>query len=148
MKTKLINRNPRLQTLLFILTLFFSITSFSQSNNCEAYAGTLTADDELVTIMDGTATISATPNGDMYVPDDFMVIYGLTQGEELLLIAGSHTPEFQVTEPGDYTIHTLVYNPDTANLGLISLGSTTGFDVNGYLIQGGGMICASLDVAG
>ncbi|MFD2543667.1 T9SS type A sorting domain-containing protein [Lacinutrix gracilariae] len=148
MKAKLINRNSRLQNLLFILTLFFSITSFSQSNNCEAYAGTLTANDELVTIMDGTATISATPNGDMFVPDDFMVIYGLTQGEELLLLAGSHTPEFQVTEPGNYTIHTLVYNPDTANLGLINLGSTTGFDVNAYLIQGGGMICASLDVAG
>ncbi|MBK9274589.1 MAG: hypothetical protein IPM49_08635, partial [Flavobacteriales bacterium] len=28
------------------------------------------------------------------------------------------------------------------------LGVTTGFDVNGLLVQGGGSICASLDVPG
>jgi hypothetical protein len=41
-----------------------------------------------------------------------------------------------------------VYDPQTLDLGIVQLGVTTGFDVNGLLIQGGGAICASLDVAG
>ena len=34
------------------------------------------------------------------------------------------------------------------DLGSVQLGSTTGFDVNALLFQGGGSICGSLDVAG
>jgi hypothetical protein len=41
-----------------------------------------------------------------------------------------------------------VYDPNTLDLSIIVFGVTTGFDVNGLLIQGGGTICASLDVAG
>ena len=37
---------------------------------------------------------------------------------------------------------------ETLDLGIVVLGETTGFDVNGLLVQGGGSICASLDVAG
>ncbi|MBK6543201.1 MAG: hypothetical protein IPG10_18330 [Flavobacteriales bacterium] len=53
-----------------------------------------------------------------------------------------------MTEDGLYTIHTLVYDPNTLDLTIVELGVTTGFDVNGLLVQGGGAICASLDVAG
>ncbi len=53
-----------------------------------------------------------------------------------------------MTEGGSYTIHTLVYDPNTLDLSIVVPGVTTGFDVNGLLIQGGGSICASLDVAG
>ncbi len=42
----------------------------------------------------------------------------------------------------------MVYNPDTLDLGIVQIGQTTGFDVNGLLQQGGGDICASLDVQG
>jgi hypothetical protein len=55
---------------------------------------------------------------------------------------------FTVTSGGTYTIHTLVYNPATLDLSIVTPGVTTGFDVNGLLVQGGGTICASLDVAG
>ncbi|MBK6543652.1 MAG: hypothetical protein IPG10_20825 [Flavobacteriales bacterium] len=51
-----------------------------------------------------------------------------------------------MTEDGLYTIHTW-YDP-TLDLTIVELGVTTGFDVNGLLVQGGGAICASLDVAG
>jgi hypothetical protein len=34
------------------------------------------------------------------------------------------------------------------DLSIVKPGVTTGFDVNGLLIQGGGKICAGLDVAG
>ena len=47
-----------------------------------------------------------------------------------------------------YTIHTLVYDPTTLDLSIVVPGTTTGFDVNALLIQGGGTICAALDVNG
>ena len=57
-------------------------------------------------------------------------------------------PSFTVNQIGLYRIHTLVYDPATLNLGVVVFGQTTGFDVNSLLIQGGGSICASLDVQG
>lgn len=34
------------------------------------------------------------------------------------------------------------------DLGIVEIGVTTGVDVNGLLVQGGGNICAALDVPG
>src|SRR5690606_23863714 len=42
----------------------------------------------------------------------------------------------------------LVYDPLTLDLSIVEIGVTTGFEVNALLIQGGGEICASLDVVG
>ena len=113
-------------------------------------SGTLTLDGDNPTLVcDGDmAMISATPDGNINVPAGFEVIYVLTEGAGLVLIDANPTPEFNVAAPGDYTIHTLVYDPNTLDLNIIVFGTTTGFDVNGLLIQGGGDICASLDVAG
>ncbi|MEO8587970.1 MAG: T9SS type A sorting domain-containing protein [Flavobacteriales bacterium] len=115
---------------------------------CDADAGTITADASEACLVGGSATISATPDGNANVPAGFLTVYALTQGPELLIINASLTPSFDVTAVGDYTIHTLVYDPNTLDLGLIEFGVTTGFDVNALLIQGGGDICASLDVTG
>ena len=115
---------------------------------CTANAGTLTADVSPVCLLNAEATLSATADGNAVVPVDYQTAYVLTQGPELLIIAAGGTPEFTVTAAGDYTIHTLVYDPLTLDLGIVEFGVTTGFDVNGLLIQGGGTICASLDVAG
>ena len=124
-------------------TLTFTIT-----DECSAFAGTLTADSSPVSLIDGGATISATPNGDINVPEGYSSIYVLTQGEGLVIVNAGAEPSFTVTESGNYTIHTLVYNPDTLDLGIVQIGQTTGVDVYGLITEGGGEICASLDVAG
>ncbi|WP_417195964.1 T9SS type A sorting domain-containing protein [Bizionia sp.] len=111
-------------------------------------AGTLTADMDMATLVDGATTISATPNGDINIPDGYSSIYVLTQGDDLVIVNAGAEPNFEVTEAGNYTIHTLVYNPNTLDLGIVELGVTTGVDVLGLISQGGGDICASLDVAG
>ncbi|GAA4963170.1 T9SS type A sorting domain-containing protein [Algibacter aquimarinus] len=116
--------------------------------SCKAMAGTLAADSDAVTLIDGTATISATPQGDAYVPDGYTQAYVLTMGDGLVIKALGGEPSFEVTEEGMYTIHSIVFNADTLDTGIVVPGETTGFDVNGLLIQGGGTICASLDVAG
>jgi hypothetical protein len=115
---------------------------------CDADAGSLTADVASFCYEDATITLSATPNGDDVVPDGFETVYVLTMGEDLVIMQTGATPSFDVDAVGEYTIHTLVYDPNTLDLGSIEIGVTTGGDVNALLIQGGGTICGSLDVGG
>ncbi|MBC3759313.1 T9SS type A sorting domain-containing protein, partial [Hyunsoonleella sp. SJ7] len=110
-------------------------------------AGTLTAIDTNVALTGGVAMLYAQPNDDAIIPNDYSVLYVLTQGEELIIRQIENTPEFTVTEPGNYTIHTLIY-PIGLDLSAVVPNVTTGFDVNSLLVQGGGELCASLDVAG
>jgi GEVED domain len=117
-------------------------------SNCVADAGTLTATSSVACTKGGTATISATPNGNAVVPPGYQTLYVLTEGPGLVIQQVSPLPSFSVTGGGNFTIHTLIYDPLTLNLGIVVPGVTTGFDVNALLIQGGGSICASLDVTG
>ena len=121
--------------------------SACQESSCEAMAGTLTAV-EGACLQNGVATITATINEEPVIPEGFQRLFVLTEGEELVIQNVGDTPEFEVAEGGRYTIHTLVYDPNTLDLGIVEIGVTTGVDVNGLLIQGGGDICAALDVAG
>ena len=111
-------------------------------------AGSLTAVSPVVCFNGTDATLEATSNGDAVVPNNYSTIYVLTSGADLIIEAVDGNPQFTVNQPGDYTIHTLVYDPNTLNLSTIALGTTTGFDVNALLTQGGGDICAALDVVG
>jgi hypothetical protein len=111
-------------------------------------AGTLTAASNSVCFTGGSAVISATANGNAFVPAGYQTIYVLTSGAGLVIEQVNATPSFTVTASGNYTIHTLVYDPATLDLTIVTPGVTTGFDVNGLLVQSGGTICASLDVAG
>ncbi|MFK7833921.1 MAG: T9SS type A sorting domain-containing protein [Winogradskyella sp.] len=119
---------------------------------CLADAGTLTADASPVSLAGGTATISATANGDSVVPTDYDVTYVLTSGATLIIEQAGATPSFNVTAAGDYTIHTLVaettdtMSPNYLDLGVIVFGTTTGGDVLGLVTTNN--LCASLDVAG
>jgi hypothetical protein len=122
--------------------------TISISNTCVADAGTLTAINSNECFKNGSAELSATASGTAVVPAGYSVIYVLTQGPGLVIQQVNSNPFFTVTAGGNYTIHTLVYDPNTLDLSIVVPGQTTGFDVNSLLIQGGGSICASLDVTG
>jgi hypothetical protein len=96
----------------------------------------------------GVASLDANPQGNAVVPAGYQTLYVLTRGQGLVIQQVAATPSFNVTQTGLYRIHTLIYDPSTLNLGIVVPGVTTGFDVNSLLIQGGGSICASLDVTG
>ncbi len=117
-------------------------------NNCEADAGTLANEDPEVCLQNGSAILASTSNGDASIPQGYISAFLLSTGPELTLVAVENSPFFVVNAPGLYTIHTLVYDPNTLDLSAIEFGATTGGAVNALLIQGGGNICASLDVAG
>ncbi len=114
---------------------------------CDADAGTLFAVGKSC-IKKGQALLIAKTGREPIVPSGFRVIYVLTSGADLVIEDVSEHPRFYVEEEGRFTIHTLVFNPTTLDLGIVVFGQTTGFDVNALLVQGGGDICASLDVAG
>ncbi len=112
-------------------------------------AGTLTADQSSPSLAGGdSTTISASVDQEPFVPSGYSVLYVLTSGEGLIIENVSDSPSFSVTSEGRYTIHTLVYDPTTLDLSIVEIGVTTGVDVNGLLVQGGGAVCAALDVAG
>ncbi|MBL7986199.1 MAG: hypothetical protein JNM91_14425, partial [Flavobacteriales bacterium] len=115
---------------------------------CTADAGTLTAAEPELCLVNGLATMTAVPTGDAVVPDGFVVAYVLTRGPELFIQNVEPDPEFEWPLTGEYTVHTLVYDPATLDLGWIQFDVSTGFDVNALLLQGGGSICGSLDVLG
>ncbi len=118
---------------------------------CRKDAGTLTADASPVALVNGEATISATPDGNARPGTDFATLYVLTSGSNLIIEAVSATPSFTVTNTGLYTIHTLVYDdrpmsPDFLDLSVVNFGVTPASAV--LDIVAANKICASLDVAG
>ncbi|MCI4668868.1 MAG: hypothetical protein MRZ79_12095, partial [Bacteroidia bacterium] len=120
-------------------------------NPCTADAGTITADFTDVSLVNGSATLSATPDGNITVPAGYSTLFVLTSGPNLVIEQVSATPSFTVNSTGLFTIHTLVYNadstsPDFLDLSVVQFGTTTGGDVLGIVTANN--ICASLDVAG
>jgi len=118
-------------------------------NDCDAEAGTLTG---------GTSTeedcldqiITATVNNTPVVPAGYQVLYVLTKGSNNTIVQVGPDPSFTILadSAGTYTIHTLVYDPSTLDLSGVVLGSTTAASIYLQLIDGGGTICASLDLIG
>jgi hypothetical protein len=119
---------------------------------CDADAGMLEAvgETDCLEEEDGsTVMLTASHTMDPVVPAGYETVYVLTEGAGLVIIdVNTDDPEFSVDAEGDYTIHTLVYDPATLDLEIVEIGTTTGIDVNSLLEQGGGDICGALDVAG
>jgi len=115
---------------------------------CDAFAGNLDIDLSPVCLADSTAIISATAIGNAVVPNGYSTIYVLTYGDSIVIEQVSNNPSFTIDSLGTYRIHTLVYDTTSLDLSTVVLGTTTAADVNALLIQGGGSICASLDLLG
>ncbi|AUP80440.1 T9SS type A sorting domain-containing protein [Flavivirga eckloniae] len=120
--------------------------------DCSANAGTLQADEPIVVLSNGSAMLSATPSGDIHIPEGYSSIYVLTSGSGLVIEqVNTEYPKFTVDEARLYTIHTLVYDgnegsPNFLDLGVVVPGTTTGVDVLNVVTGNG--LCASLDVTG
>ncbi len=132
-------------TAFFIISLLLAQLSIGQA--CTADAGTLSDGSASACILDGSAvTLQAVPDGNATVPAGFSTIYVLTSGETLVIETVGATPQFSVTEPGLYTIHTLIFDENTLDLAVVDFGVTTGGDV--LSIVTANAICAALDVIG
>jgi len=125
---------------------FVTTTIQDLGEPCDAESGTITADATPVCLDGGSATISATPDGNQVVPNGYSTVYVLTDADNNLTILDVQpTASFTVNAGGNYIIHTLVFDPaDQATL----LQETTGGGVAALLLENGGTLCGSLDVTG
>ena len=119
-----------------------------ESEDCLADAGTLYSNHPIQCLIGGMATITAEIAQEPLIPEGYNQLFVLTNAFNLTILNASPTPEFNVNHVGFYRIHSLVYNPNILDLSIVQLGQTTAFDVLPLLQQGGGDICASLDVRG
>ena len=126
-----------------------SNTIIINPGDCAAKAGTLLATN--ATVCGGsstTVTVAATTNGGLVQPTGYSLVYVLVKAG--VIQQTSATPQFVVSSAAaEYTLHTLVYNANTAdqnylNLASINLGVTTPTDVLALI----GNKCASLDAVG
>jgi hypothetical protein len=116
---------------------------------CEASAGTLSALSPSPCLIDGSATLEAIVGPDVLVPGaEYQHAFLLSQGSGQAIISVSLEPMYEVGSVGIHTIHSIVYDPATLDLGAIEFGTTTITDIHAILQQGGGTICASLDLPG
>lgn len=105
-------------------------------------AGTITAN--AAPCYDGSpVVISGSPSGQV-LPNGYSQDYGLV--ENGIVTQVSTGPSFTVSAPGTYTIHTIVYDPNEFTPST-AIGQS-GLDINALLVQGGGSICAGLDLVG
>ncbi len=77
---------------------------------CLANAGTISIEFDAGCLVNGEATVTATPDGNAVVPAGFNLIYVLTQTNGLIIQAVSTTPTFTVNSLDIHRIHTLVYD--------------------------------------
>ncbi len=116
---------------------------------CVAKAGTVKLENTTVLLeKDNGALISGKPTTDSKVPNGYKVLYVLTKGSNLSITQVSETPQFRVSDTGDYRVHTLVYDPATLSLNSIVLNQTKASEVLPLLFENGGAICASLNAQG
>jgi hypothetical protein len=115
---------------------------------CTAFAGRLNSDSPIQCLYGGVATIFANEAQAPVIPNGYSQLFVLTNAFNLTILDVSTIPQFDINHVGFYRIHSLVYNPNTLDLSIVQFGETTAFDVLPLLQQGGGSICASLDVHG
>ena len=101
-------------------------------------------------IAGGSVTRSFTPDNSAIVPAGYELVYVLTSGTGLVIEALDVTDDtkatFTFTSAGDYTIHALVYDPNTLDLSGVQFGVTTAAEVLTLIDDSGA--CADLLVAG
>ncbi len=130
------------------ITMASAVHTVIECDPCDALAGSVTAISPTACLVDSIASLLAIANDDAVIPAGYQRIFILVQGDGQVIIAADVAPEFEVGEEGSYLIHALVFDPATLNLSQIELGVSTVQEVNAMLQQGGGMICASLDMLG
>jgi len=129
-------------------TSTFDICVVAVANtDCEAAAGNVIPDVANVCYTGPSTIIMATPSGTSIVPEGFETTFLLVNSSEVVL-AINDQPTFNAPFVGSFSIRTLVFDPATFDLDDITIGGSTIGSLNELFVQGGGEICASLDITG
>ena len=96
-------------------------------------------------MMGSTVTLTGVPTGAAVVPAGYVLGYILTEGVDYGVVMVGPTPTFIVDVPGWFTIHPIVYDPNTLDLN--SLTSSTIFEIED-LLANDPCICGDVDKVG
>jgi gliding motility-associated-like protein len=88
-----------------------------------------------------------TPDTSYFVPTGYELGFVLVK-DKIVVDRSNFAFFFQVKDLGVYTIHEIIYNPNSNPLDSIQLGTTTLKGLEQTLVQAGGTTCASLDTLG
>ena len=119
------------------------------TTDCNINPGTLATTTPNVCLSTGSSVVlTATVGTAPVVPTGYSVKYVLIKGSDLVIQQVSNAPTFTVMTTGEYRIHTLVYDGNSANgnyldLATIILGTTKESDLIASITQKA--ICAALD---
>lgn len=145
-----ITGNFRRPSLVFIWILIFQCCFGLKTSAqvCDANAGSITPTVNSICVEGNFATLTANLDGNQVIPSGYTTTYLLTTGANSVILEFNGSPQFTVSTEGLYTIHTLVFDPSTFDLNTIIFDVTTINDLNIQFEQGGGDICAGLDLIG
>ena len=114
---------------------------------CTVSAGTLIPQNQPCLVNLGKVTVKATFGKQPNIPPGYFTLYLLTSGDNKVIENVNDRPSFDIYQPGKYRIHTLLYLPNSLSF-TIYLSETPLSELNVLLIQGGGKVCAALDLSG
>ena len=96
--------------------------------------------------MGSTVALGATPSGNAVIPPGYVQTFVLTNGFGFDVFDCSPTPNFVVSDPGWFTIHPLVYDPNTFDPCSL-IGTGTIFDIESLFLNDP-CICGDVDLQG
>jgi len=132
--------------------LFGAAFQVTSGSSCAAFAGTVTATQDTVTLVNQMVRIAGIADGNAVVPAMFDRTYVLSFGPNKIVQAISAIPRFDVMSTGQYHIHAWIgeftdpSSTDYVNLNQIQQGISPISDIE-LQIQGSG-ICSSIDGVG
>lgn len=131
-----------------VLLLLMLPVAVEAQEECGAFAGTLSVDFGPHCLVQGEALLTGTPSADAIVPAGYTSIYLLTRTNGLIIEQMGPAPNFMVTTVDVWRIHRLVHDPATLDLGVLQPGSSSAYDLQALITQGGGPACGSLSMTG
>ncbi|MCP4120126.1 MAG: T9SS type B sorting domain-containing protein, partial [Bacteroidetes bacterium] len=117
-------------------------------NECTAEAGSLQELYNDLCLENGSAIITALIQDEAVIPEDYIISYLLTNEPDNQILQVEEAAQFTISSPGDFSIHSLVYHPDSLDLSMIVFSETPLDNIEALLQEGGGSICGALDEEG
>ena len=115
---------------------------------CDAEAGeTIASNSPCIDEISGIAILEVDVTGEV-LPVGYEQAYIFTSGPELFIFGIEVDPIFFVQSPGSFKIHSFVYDPVLFDISSISTTFSSANEIYALTVEGGGQMCASIDLNG
>lgn len=129
-----------------------SIEVTNDCTGCVATAGTVTLPADTFCLQGDTLWVNFTDDGNSVEPQpQFITSYFLTKGNDKAIMAVDTTPQFPITEVGNYNIHVKVFDVlhvPQEEVDSVVIGVTPITFLDEFLQSGGGYLCGAIDLVG